>query len=799
MSKVFDFFSRFMPAYKQGVTTFAPSASAPSPSVGMDAEATAGNEQVSLYEGLNKLIPQFDLQMIEYIQRLVHDDPEVSQAVTNMVLLGNTDFSWEVGGVPSVVQEEIKQILNTELSRWYPLTDNAYDQKTFTASLLTQVFTSGATALEGEIWQQGGSYQFRSLHMIPVPSLRIYRDNQSGGYQIYQKQKSKMTEVALNPATFIYRPLFHLPGSYYPVVPLLSGLQAIRVERRLFSKMETMIDKLPLNGVIELLIKDPPARHSGETDSQYKKRTQTMLNNVTKHVRQAFEKNGVIVGWKGRHEFRHSNVTQNTDGLKIIKEILDRKKYIGVKQNPLLMHVNETTTESMASVILQLQNNLIKTMQAHVGDTLGIFAQKALAFQGIHYPMLTVRGKFAEPFPENEQKQADTDLKRANAFAKNTDTLLKLYEAGLVNRDDLLNRLDIQQGKTASTLSANPRPTAELSQGDCESGCDHPPADVPVGEFPYAFGQTIESLSFYEVSEFDRFKDAYEKLDKQFKKYFGKVRTHYRRALKKLSESVGDALYDLATDADASAVERAVWKAITDHWTALFRKDLSNITAQAIKDAYEAFRNDKNIFEGITGVPDAIFNTDDRRTMAFFRESDQFYLGKFITDKDTKRAINKFIRREYLERGTPLRDIRGFQKRFGQVLEGKTWKVHQIINTTLNQMRNDASLLYMQQVKVTTFEIRGIRDRLQCNHCKFMQGKQFSVTKQVAHVRKRNALSPEDVPKQYKFMTTIPLDKLQAMPVSEMEDRGIAKPSYHPNCRDLVIPVLQKKTNSQLV
>src|SRR5690606_34172565 len=136
----------------------------------------------------------------------------------------------------------------------------------------------------------------------------------------------------------------------------------------------------------------------------------------------------------------------------------------------------------------------------------------------------------------------------------------------------------------------------------------------------------------------------------------------------------------------------------------------------------------------------------DIRTMDYFKNSDKLYLGKFITDDDTKKRITAFIKEQYLENGVPLGNntevLEAFKKQFEGVLEGESWKIVNVLSTTVNKMRNYAALNYMEQAGVEKFEVRGVPDRLQCGYCASMQGRQFTLSKAMGKMNSMISSSP---------------------------------------------------------
>ena len=302
----------------------------------------------------------------------------------------------------------------------------------------------------------------------------------------------------------------------------------------------------------------------------------------------------------------------------------------------------------------------------------------------------------------------------------------------------------------------------------------------------------LESVSSLEESYEDlNTKKLRKNLDKYLKKYLSQTHKHYKKAVNEITTKILEKLTGLPKDATPTQVEKAILEAIRKNWKDVFSTNQSKFTEKIIIEAYQAFRTDTGVIS--TGdVPEATFNVDDRRTQEYHIKNDTLYLGKFIQDKDVKKAINKFIKDEYVRDGRPILDkdgIKKFKEEFPDVLNQKDWKIAQVISATVNRMRNDATVLYMNQAKVTTYEIRGITDRLQCVYCQALQGTQFSVVEQVKHIQDRNKLNPKDTSKRSPFITSIPITEVRQMTPKQLQALNFSSPPYHPKCRDLVVVV----------
>ena len=90
------------------------------------------------------------------------------------------------------------------------------------------------------------------------------------------------------------------------------------------------------------------------------------------------------------------------------------------------------------------------------------------------------------------------------------------------------------------------------------------------------------------------------------------------------------------------------------NWKSNFSKGQQDLIDDMVEKVYNTFRADKTLFGKSKKVPEAVFTTRDQRTKAYFKKSDDLYLGKFITDRDTRSRIFEYIKEQYINENTPI-------------------------------------------------------------------------------------------------------------------------------------------------
>ena len=139
-------------------------------------------------------------------------------------------------------------------------------------------------------------------------------------------------------------------------------------------------------------------------------------------------------------------------------------------------------------------------------------------------------------------------------------------------------------------------------------------------------------------------------LQQFLKGYSKETRQKYAEAIDRTTTQMAVRLRELGAGASLQEVQDAMFFVLYSNWTVNFTNKQKAVINRWVSRTYRHFRKDKSIFGRIEDdVQAGTFNVDDARTIEFYKRSDNFYLSKFITDDDTTKAINKFIREEYVE------------------------------------------------------------------------------------------------------------------------------------------------------
>lgn len=172
----------------------------------------------------------------------------------------------------------------------------------------------------------------------------------------------------------------------------------------------------------------------------------------------------------------------------------------------------------------------------------------------------------------------------------------------------------------------------------------------------------------------------------------------------------------------------------------------------------------------------------DSRAVQYTLSLHDFYLGRFFQgDAQIRNRVLRWFAERYLEKGYPIgkdrRGIEEFRAQFGEfLLDNSEQKVRQIIDTSVNFLRNSARLRAMQKAGIKQYRWDATGDRLVCAACRSMDGRVFEV-KDAVRVLDTLELSgdPTLIKELRPIITTAQKAASSSIPTKF--------PPLHPNCR----------------
>jgi hypothetical protein len=275
--------------------------------------------------------------------------------------------------------------------------------------------------------------------------------------------------------------------------------------------------------------------------------------------------------------------------------------------------------------------------------------------------------------------------------------------------------------------------------------------------------------------------------------YSSSVIKEWNKTIKIIQQAIAAQLKELGPNVSLEAITSNIIYHTYSNINKHFQPGIEPIIKEHVQEIYSHYRKSMRPWEKVAAgkkdLPDAVFNLTDIRAMKFFEGSDNLYLGKFITDIDTKAKINQYIRKWYLDNdreiGRSPKAINQFKEEFPTILEGESWKIRRVIDTTVNRMRNTGAISYMEQAEVTNFIVVALGDGVICPYCTALNGKVMAVKTEYSRIQRIMTNVPEALPSISPFVTAtgIKAEDIKEITGETLQDMGIGMPAYHPHCR----------------
>ena len=750
-------------------------------------------------------MPEFPFEFLSALDHLAKWHNDVSYAADNIVQLGSTRWSIYFNEeVPEAITKKAIAHLKRREKKWYNYGEG---MNSLIGDLLWQVAVSGA--LSSEMIPRKDLMGIQRVVLVHPKKIRFKYNSDTDLYDAYQQVVQAASVESslkkLNPTTYKYFALRRSHDKPYAIPPFLSAVDPIHMGKEMMTNLKFIAKKFGAMGFVEVLV-NAPTRNQGELDAAYYQRCEDYLKTVIPRLEAGIQR-GYVAGFRESHEFKFNSTTAgNAVNAQKLFEMNDVATSSGLKQDPSMLGRNFSTTETLGRVILAKLTTQTRSYQNLVAAYMSeLYLTELLLAE---FPIETVTVEFDAPMLGDQEKEE-------NAFALKIANAGSLYNAGIINQVQRANmlgydepdqdeprivttpvsptELDPKTGKPIPKTATDPakEKKTNLTRADVESAAFELHQGAP--EFNYTLGCDHNHGL---LQQFDREED----IDKFIRAYFRQTRQVYSEAVAKSVRRIATRLADLGEHATLQNVQDRVLFELFTTWEKNFKRPQSKVTEKWVRQVYRHFRKDESVFGGKKKagdkVPKGVFDVKDSRAMEYLKNSDGMYMGRFITDEDTKRRLREFIQQEYLENGLPIGGNRGkigaFEHVLGEHLMGEEWKIERVIATTLNKARNYAGVMYMDQAGVEQFEIRGVNDRLQCKYCSAMQGRTFSLQIALNKVVEETKSTPAGVSTVAPFVTAVWKDPevMAKLSSEEIQAAGIDTPPFHPSCRDVVVAVL---------
>ena len=377
--------------------------------------------------------PSFNFELLKALEHLAMYNSDVSFAIENIVTLGNTDYDIEFD---DSVSDEQKKLMLLSIKHfkdnWYGYSDGL---NSLTNDLLAQCAINGCVS--SEIIPSNNLKEIKKIVLVNPYSIRFVYEKDTDEYEPYQVSKSLTGNdhmIKLNTYTYKYISLRRYSEKPYGIPPFLSALENISIERVMVDNLKHVTKKLGVLGFLKVLV-NAPSKKVAESDEAWQARCKSYLNGIVPEIEKSMNK-GYVVGFKDSHEFEMENVSSNVQGAKDLFQLNTEMKLSGLKQDPIMLGRNWSTTETLGRVILIKLSSQVENYQRTVASFYTHLFKLHLLLQGFRFSYIQV--KFSQPTLIDKVKDEE-------AFAKKIENANKLYEAGIISQQDRAEMLGYEK------------------------------------------------------------------------------------------------------------------------------------------------------------------------------------------------------------------------------------------------------------------------------------------------------------------------------------------------------------------
>jgi hypothetical protein len=387
---------------------------------------------------------QFIVQVIPLIRKLMMINPDVGQAIHNIVSLGNTGHK--------IIFDSTVPLDQVDLMRRH-LENKKLDWAAGTAGMdglvnkmFSQVLVGGALSNE---WVPNRKLNGLETVILVNPEDIVYtlEENNTkyvpwqriigGGGFIGAQPLLRINPsglIPLSPYTYRYYALNGDSEVPYGFPPYMAAMERIRTQNNMNMNIDFVVDQFGLLGFLELLIQKPMKMDS-EDEGNYNTRLDNILTLAKQRVEEGMS-SGVVAGFKDDHEFKFNGASRTLD--KALELFKNNELQIGsaLKQDMTLFGRDYNTSETQITVVFMKMLSELKNIQNLVKTNLEFGYALELTLAGFKFDFLKVQFNRSTLMDDLKYQQAQ-ELKIRNVMQK--------MIMGIINQDQAADELDYEK------------------------------------------------------------------------------------------------------------------------------------------------------------------------------------------------------------------------------------------------------------------------------------------------------------------------------------------------------------------
>lgn len=602
--------------------------------------------------------------------------------------------------------------------------------------------------------------------------------------------------LPLSPKRYIYNPALTLQDNPIGIPPLINAIAANKLERSMMGGVASYAEKFNAVSFLTVLVK-PITAKNGEGRTAYAKRVSDLLNRVTEKIDNGF-RYGYFIGFQGVHEISVNSTQSDAVGFNTLYKWAIINKSSGLGIPPLLLGVETQVSESLARILIQTMLAELKDYQDCLADSLHKYYMMYLQLNKPSYYQRMVKNNTVLKVVFNSSTIQDK-LRQEQAKALETNRYISMVNQGIISNDQAAQMLGFEKAYLPEPPENRDTPNKPLAKKKKdEPNTAKKPSNDKINEFTEH--ETVEAvLRKYENNDFfwehghthladwshevfeddkDEEKKAMFKLIEELQKDATKENKLFAGRLTKLMDKflknyVGDTTsYAAFLDSFLNFVQ--------NEFFSFFNYD------KISKKMFDRFKKTNvNTILKTTGLSDRTFL--DERFHKYFKDYSDHYLGKYISNPETIRAINKYLVEKVVTNEIVVFDdrvLRDIRRLPNVVLPEQDYQLKRIISTTVSKYQNAGKVLALEEKGVTTMRVASLLSNKTCAYCRQLHGTTFNVPT-IANRYKMtiNTNTLEDLQVYTPFVTSL-YRTPDVMPTDSqlLALSGVVIP-FHPHCQ----------------
>jgi hypothetical protein len=411
---------------------------------GRTSQPTPSNNSMLDLQGQYQIVtPQFLTELIPLIRKLAYWNEDVSQAVHNIVSLGNTGHKiFFDRRVPTEQVDLMRNHLINKRKNWAP---GQAGIDGLVNKMFAQVLISGALSIEyppnNVLTGLKGGFLVNPETVV----FKLMPDKVT--YRPYQKVVNSMDKrvqdglVPLNTNTYQY---FALNGDEelpYGIPPYLPVIAKIQTQAHMNKNIEFITDIVGLVGFLEVLM-DKPDQKDGESDPAYQTRLQNLITAAKQNVIGGI-KDGVVVGYNGDHTFKFNSASKAFEQVVELYKNNELQVASALKQDASLWGRDYSTSEATLGIVFMKMISELRNIQNIIATSLEYAYSLELRLAGFNFDYLKVQFNRSTIQDDLKYQQAE-EIKVRNVKDKRL--------MGIIDQDQAADELGYEAPASADAI-----------------------------------------------------------------------------------------------------------------------------------------------------------------------------------------------------------------------------------------------------------------------------------------------------------------------------------------------------------